>query len=68
MAVLAVSTYAARCDLAAAMRAAGVDVALLDAYDEVRQYDSERGDRPGEALRSPVSPDRGVTAWSGVAS
>jgi len=41
MPVLAVSIHAARWDLVDAMRAAGVDTALLDAYDEVRAHEDD---------------------------
>jgi hypothetical protein len=39
MAVLPVSVHAARWDLEDAMHAAGVDVALLDSYIEIRDRD-----------------------------
>lgn len=39
MAVLPISTHAARWDLEDALRSAGADLALLDAYDEMRERD-----------------------------
>ncbi|HET8640693.1 MAG TPA: hypothetical protein VFM37_02080 [Pseudonocardiaceae bacterium] len=39
MPVLAISVHAARWDLEKAMRAAGVPLALLDAYDEIVQHE-----------------------------
>jgi len=39
MAILPITTHAARWDLEDALRKAGVDLALLTAYDEIRDHE-----------------------------